>query len=94
MHQDSLYYLYNFSQQSLEDLAVPVAQEAVCVQRVLLAIKSELHQVKFVLYWLPSSKGYLCGCPAKIQRSHGRSARAEPMSHKTILQYKETRKTS
>lgn len=74
------------SHQSLEDLVLPVTQEAVCVQRVLLAIKTQLYHVVLVLYFLLSSKCYLGGRPAEIKRSHCGSAGAEPVAHKTILQ--------
>lgn len=54
-----LHYLHYMSQQSLEGLVLPVAQEAVCVQRVLLAIKMQLYHVLFVLHFLLSHKRYL-----------------------------------
>lgn len=59
-----LHYLHYMRQQSLEDLVLSVAQEAVCVQRVFLPIKMQLHHVVFVFYFLLSSKCYLGGCPA------------------------------
>ncbi len=80
------HYRHYMSQQPLEDLVLPVAQVAVCVQRVLLAVKMQLYHVVFVLYFLLSRKGYLGGCPTEIKRSHCGPARAEPVPHKTILQ--------
>lgn len=76
------------SQQSLEDLVLTVAQEAVCVQRVLLAVQTKLHCVVFILDFIVSHKGYLGGCPAEIQCSHRGSARAQPAPHKAILKRK------
>lgn len=81
-----LHYLQYMSQQSLEDLVLPVAQEAVCVQRVLMAIKTQLYLVMFILNFLLSGKCYLGGCPAEIKRSHCGPAGAEPAPHETILQ--------
>lgn len=78
-------HLHYVGQQSLEDLVLPVAQEAVCVQRVLLAIQTQLHHVVFVLYFLLSRECYLGGCSAKIKRSHGGSAGAEPAPHEAVL---------
>lgn len=74
------------SQQSLEGLVLPIAQEAVCVQRVLMAIKAQLHHVSSILNFLPSHKRYLCGCAAEVERSHRGPVRAEPVPHETILQ--------
>lgn len=79
-------HLHNVGQQSLEGLVLPVAQEAVCVQGVVLAIQTQLHHVVFVLYFLLSRKCYLGGCSAEIKRSHCGSAGAQPVPHKTILQ--------
>lgn len=81
----TLHYLHYMSQQSLEDLVLPVAQEAVCVQGVLLAVKVQLHQVAFVLYFLLSGECYLGGRPAEIKRSQCGPVWAEPASHETIL---------
>ena len=88
-----LHYLNDLSQQSLEELILPIAQEAVCVQRVFLTIKSQLHHVTFIFYWFLSSKCYLRGRPTKIQGSHCRSVGTEPVPHKTILQREAIRKT-
>lgn len=74
------------NQQPLEDLVLAIAQEAVCVQRVLLAIKMQLYHVVCVLYFLLSGKCYLGGRPAEIKCSHRGPAGAEPVPHKTILQ--------
>ena len=81
----ALHYRHDMSQQPLEDLVPPVAQEAVCVQRVLLAVKTQLHHVVFVLYFIPSGKCDLGRRPAEIERSNCGSAGAEPVPHKTIL---------
>lgn len=81
-------HLHYVSQQSLEDLVPSIAQEAVCVQRVLLVIKTQLHHVLFVLHFRLSRECYLGGRPAEIQRSHCGSARAKPVAHETILEKK------
>lgn len=73
------------SQQSLEDLVPPVAQEAVCVQGVLLAVKAQLHHVVFVLYFVLSGECDLGRRPAEIERSNCRPAGAEPVPHETVL---------
>ena len=80
-----LHYLDYMSQQSLEDLVLAVAQEAVCVQRVLAAVQMQLYHVVFVLYVLLSHKRDLRGRPAEVKRSNCGSAGAEPLPHKTIL---------
>lgn len=81
-----LHYLQYMSQQSLEDLVLPVAEEAVCVQRVLMSIKKQLCYVMFILNFLLSRKCYLGRRPAEIERPHRGPARAEPVPHETILQ--------
>lgn len=80
-----LLYLHHMGQQFLEDLVLPVAEEAVCVQRVLLAIQTQFYQVLLVLYFLLGCKCYLGGRPTEIEGSHCGSARAEPVPHETIL---------
>ncbi len=89
-----LHYLHYMSQQSLEDLVLSVAQEAVCVQGVLLAVKAQLHHVTFVLYFLLSGESYLGGRPAEIKRPHCGPAGAEPVPHETILRRNNKRNRS
>lgn len=74
------------SQQSCKHLALAIAQETVCVHRVLVTIETQLYHVSGVLNLIPSLKCDLGGCAPKIKRSHCGSAGAEPASHKTILQ--------
>lgn len=73
-------------QQSLEDLVLAIAEEAVRVQGVVLAIQTKLQCVSHILHFLLSHERYLGGCTAEIESSHCRSARAQPAAHKTILQ--------
>lgn len=84
-----LRYLQHMSQQFLEGLVLPIAQEAVCVQRVLMAIKAQLHYVPHILNFLLSHKRYLGRRTAEVKRSHRGPVWAEPVPHKTILQKKE-----
>lgn len=81
-----LRYLHYMSQQSHEELVLPIAQEAVCVQGILMTIKAQLHQIISVLDFFLSSKCYLRGRAAQIESSHCRSAGAEPVPLKAILQ--------
>lgn len=78
-------YLDYVGQQFLQSLVPAVAQEAVCVQRVVVAVETQLHQVAFVLHLLRSGEGDLGGSPAEVQRSHCGFARSQPVSHKAIL---------
>lgn len=82
----TLHYLHYMSQQCHEELVLPIAQEAVCVQSILMTIKAQLHQIVFVLNFFLSSKCYLSGRATQIESSHCRSAGAEPVPLKAILQ--------
>lgn len=80
-----LHYLQDVSHESLEELVPAVAQEAVCVQRVIMAIKTQLLQILFVLHFILSLKCDLSGRSAEIKRPHRGSAGAQPAPHETIL---------
>lgn len=74
------------SQQSCQNLALAIAQEAVCVHRVLVTIETQPYHVSVFLNFILSLKCDLGGRPAEIKRSHCGPAGAKPASHKTILQ--------
>lgn len=78
-------YLDYVGQYFLQSLVPAVAQEAVCVQRVVVAVETKLHQVVLVLHLLRSGECDLGGGPAEVQRSHGGFARTQPVTHKAIL---------
>lgn len=78
-------YLDYVGQNFLQSLVPAVAQEAVRVQRVVVAVEAQLHQVVFVLHLLRSGECDLGGGPAEVQRSHCGFARTQPVSHKAIL---------
>lgn len=78
-------YLQDVSQQPEQDLVLAVAQEAVCVQRVLVAVETQLHHVALVFYFLLGGKRYLRGRPPEIKRTHRGPAGAEPVAHEAIL---------
>lgn len=74
------------SQQPCKHLALAIAQETVCVHRVLVTIETQPYHVSGVLNLIPSLKCDLGGCSPEIKRSHCGPAGAKPASHKTILQ--------
>lgn len=78
-------YLDYVGQYFLESLVPAVAQEAVRVQRVVVAVETQLHQVLFVLHLLWSGECDLGGGPAEVQRSHCGFARPQPVTHEAIL---------
>lgn len=74
------------SQQSCKKLSLAIAQETVCVHRVVVTIETQPHHVRGVLNLIQSLKCDLGGRPPEIKRSHCGPAGAKPASHKTILQ--------
>lgn len=74
------------SQQSLKNLALAIAQEAVCVNRVLITVEMQSYHVSDVLNLILSLKCDLGGCSTEIQSSHCGPAGAKPAPHKTVLQ--------
>ena len=84
--QQASQYREQVCQYSPQHLVASVAEEAVCVQRVLLPVQTQTHPVPLVLQLFLRHKRDLGGSPTEIQRSHRGSARAQPAAHKTILQ--------
>ena len=69
----------------LEHLVAAVAEEAVGVEGVVLAVQTETGPALSLVHRLLCGKSDLCGRSAKVQRSHCASARSQPVSRQTIL---------
>lgn len=74
------------SQQSCKNLSLAIAQETVCVHRVVVTIETQPYHVRGILNLIQSLKCDLGGRPPEIKRSHCGPAGVKPASHKTILQ--------
>lgn len=83
--QEEVPYLQQDSQQPAQHLVLAEAQEAVCVEPVVLAIQTQGHAVLLVLHRVPGQEGDLGGGPPEIQSPHCPPAGAQPVAHKAIL---------
>lgn len=81
-------YRKQVGQKAAQNLSFPVAQVAVCVQRIVLAIETQSHAGPQVLHFLLAEKRDLSGRSTQVQRTNSRPAWVQPPPYKVILMEK------
>lgn len=85
IHIKHTLYLEELGEQPLEDLVPPIAEEAVCVHFVSLAIQLQYHLVSGVFNRVPGFKGDLCGSTPEVHGPQGLLLRLDPFSKPSTL---------
>lgn len=78
-------HLEGSSQQPLEDLVTAIAEEAVGVDAVVLAVEPQLDLIGWVLSWAGCLKGDLCGRAPQVHGPQRPLPWLEPLAHPAIL---------